>query len=148
MKATSTAPLFIINFTFFNVYHILSCIFNLILLTVLTTKNLFLSPIRQYWHIKYIHLRPTVIHNHLYIHNPVYNTSCYVPIKYTVPSLEVWLQIAKTFRLSLDSWLLNTLPDLKTFPEMAALFQYLGEMDSKSIHEVELLLQKAALLVK
>lgn len=64
-----------------------------------------------------------------------------------LPSLEVCLHIAKTFRLSLDSWLLNTLPDLKTSPEMAALFQYLKEMDSKSIHEVELLLQKAALLV-
>ncbi len=65
-----------------------------------------------------------------------------------LPSLEVCLHIAKTFRLSLDSWLLNTLPDLKTAPEMAALFQYLKEMDSKSIHEVELLLQKAALLAK
>ena len=48
-----------------------------------------------------------------------------------LPSLEVCLHIAKTFRLSLDSWLLNTLPDLKTAPEMAALFQYLKEMDSK-----------------
>ena len=40
-----------------------------------------------------------------------------------LPSLEVCLHIAKTFRLSLDSWLLNTLPDLKTAPEMAALFR-------------------------
>lgn len=65
-----------------------------------------------------------------------------------LPSLEVCIQIAKTFRLSLDSWLLNTLPDIKTSPEMIALFHQLKEMDSKSIHEVELLLQKAALLAK
>ena len=65
-----------------------------------------------------------------------------------LPSLEVCLHLAKTFRLSLDSWLLDTLPDLKTSPEMAALFHHLKEMDSKSIHEVQLLLQKAALLAK
>lgn len=65
-----------------------------------------------------------------------------------LPSLEVCLQLAKTFRLSLDSWLLNILPDMKSSPEMAALFHQLKEMDSKSIHEVELLLQKATLLAK
>lgn len=65
-----------------------------------------------------------------------------------LPSLEVCLQIAKTFRLSLDSWLLNTSPDMKTSPELIALLNQLKEMDPHSIHEVGLLLQKAALLVK
>jgi len=66
-----------------------------------------------------------------------------------LPSLEVCVQLAKTFRLSLDQWIGNSAPGQKNLPpETLDLLQYLENLDARSVHEIELLLQKVSLIAK
>lgn len=64
-----------------------------------------------------------------------------------LPSLEVCIMLARIFRLSLDSWLLDASPKNVT-PEALDLLNCLEEIDKKSIEDVQLLIHKASLLAK
>lgn len=66
-----------------------------------------------------------------------------------LPSLEVCVQLAKTFRLSLDQWIGNSSFEQNTLsPELFDLNQYLETLDAESIRQIAVLLQKVSLVVK
>lgn len=64
-----------------------------------------------------------------------------------LPSLEICVHLADTFHLSLDEWILGTQPQPLSSPEALDLVQYLTQLDSSSIQDIKVLLQKAALFV-
>lgn len=67
-----------------------------------------------------------------------------------LPSMEVCIQLAKTFRLSLDSWIGNTTgiagQQRNISPELLDAFHYLDEIDPESLQKVSVLLQKLSIL--
>lgn len=69
-----------------------------------------------------------------------------------LPSIEICVQLAQTFHLSLDYWLLGTSSDAEISSEISSElidFAYsLREIDLNSLRKVEKLLQKAELLTK
>lgn len=64
-----------------------------------------------------------------------------------LPSLEVALQLAEFFRLSLDYWFFNDLSDHNVSPAARDLIEYLKGIDTETIAQIQLLLQKASLIV-
>lgn len=76
--------------------------------------------------------------------------SYYVKIERGIqlPSLEICVALARTFHLSLDSWILNTSATSEGSSEKHELFQYIDELDASSLEEMQILLQKALLLKK
>ena len=64
-----------------------------------------------------------------------------------LPSLEVTLQLAEIFQLSLDYWFFNDSSDDNISPDAKNLIQYLKRIDTEAISQIQLLLQKASLLV-
>ena len=65
-----------------------------------------------------------------------------------LPSIEICVQLAQTFHLSLDYWLLGTSSDAEVSSELIDFAYSLREIDLNSLRKVEKLLQKAELLTK
>lgn len=65
-----------------------------------------------------------------------------------LPSIEICVQLAQTFHLSLDYWLLGTSSDAEISSELIDFAYSLREIDLNSLRKVEKLLQKAELLTK
>ena len=65
-----------------------------------------------------------------------------------LPSLDIAIQLSKTFQLSLDYWLLDQVPDTESSPAVRNLLQCLKEMDAHSIEQMQNLLHEAAFLAK
>ena len=65
-----------------------------------------------------------------------------------LPSIEICVQLAQTFHLSLDYWLLGTSSDAEISSELIDLAYSLREIYLNSLRKVEKLLQKAELLTK
>lgn len=63
-----------------------------------------------------------------------------------LPSLEIAMLLSKTFSLSLDYWLLNQTQDIRLSPAAMELIHYIKSLDGKQLEEMQILLQKAALL--
>ena len=63
-----------------------------------------------------------------------------------LPSIEICVQLAQTFHLSLDYWLLGTSSDAEISSELIDFAYSLREIDLNSLRKVEKLLQKAELL--
>lgn len=63
-----------------------------------------------------------------------------------LPSLEIAMLLSKTFSLSLDYWLLNQTQDIRLSPAAMELIRYIKSLDGKQLEEMQILLQKAALL--
>lgn len=64
-----------------------------------------------------------------------------------LPSLEIAIQLSKTFQLSMDYWFLNQVPNTEYSPVTKNLLSCLKEMDSQSIKQLQNLLNEAAYLV-
>lgn len=64
-----------------------------------------------------------------------------------LPSLEVCLQLAQVFHLSLDRWLLDT-SKTDSEPELADLLNCLGKLSRNSVDDIQNLLQKISLYIK
>lgn len=65
-----------------------------------------------------------------------------------LPSLEVSLQLAKMFRLSLDYWFFNDVSDTGLSPSAKDLLHCLAETDADAVRQIKTLLDKASLLTK
>ena len=65
-----------------------------------------------------------------------------------LPSIEICVQLAQTFHLSLDYWLLGTSSDAEVSSELIDFAYSLREIDLDSLRKVEKILQKAELLTK
>ena len=65
-----------------------------------------------------------------------------------LPSLEIAMLLSKTFRLSLDRWLLNQTHDSRISPAAFNLIQYVSSLDNKTIETIQELLAKASLVEK
>ena len=65
-----------------------------------------------------------------------------------LPSIEICVQLARTFHLSLDYWLLGTSSDAEISSELIDFAYSLREIDLNSLRKAEKLLQKAELLTK
>lgn len=59
-----------------------------------------------------------------------------------LPSIEICVQLAQTFHLSLDYWLLGTSSDAEISSELIDFAYSLREIDLNSLRKVEKLLQK------
>ena len=64
-----------------------------------------------------------------------------------LPSLEVCLQLAQVFHLSLDRWLLDT-SKTDNEPELADMLDCLSKLSRNSVDDIQNLLQKISLYIK